>query len=131
MDPVVFNLALSPVIDGDFIPDDPSKLFNNMADIDYMAGVNDMDGHLFTGLDVLTINSPLVNTPIDDVKRLLAAYTKDKGKAGADNAYSTYTSNWGSNPSRETIKKTVVDIGTDYIFLVPIQAALYLHAANA
>ncbi|KAJ4926560.1 hypothetical protein JOQ06_008733 [Pogonophryne albipinna] len=94
--PVVFNLALSPVIDGDFIPDDPSKLFNNMADIDYIAGVNDMDGHLFTGLDVLTINSPLVNTPI-----------------------------W------ETIKKTVVEIGTDFIFLVPIQAALYLHAANA
>ncbi|XP_034062243.1 bile salt-activated lipase-like [Gymnodraco acuticeps] len=129
--PLVFNLALSPVIDGDFIPDDPSKLFNNMADIDYMAGVNDMDGHLFTGLDVPTINSPLVNTPIEDVKRLLAAYTKDKGKAGADNAYSTYTSNWGSNPSWETIKKTVVEIGTDFIFLVPIQAALYLHAANA
>ncbi|XP_034062247.1 carboxyl ester lipase, tandem duplicate 2 [Gymnodraco acuticeps] len=129
--PLVFNLALSPVIDGDFIPDDPSKLFNNMADIDYMAGVNDMDGHLFTGLDVPTINSPLVKTPIEDVKRLLAAYTKDQGKAGADNAYSTYTSNWGSKPSWETIKKTVVEIGTDYIFLVPIQAALYLHAANA
>ncbi|KAK5878614.1 hypothetical protein CesoFtcFv8_024008 [Champsocephalus esox] len=129
--PVLFNLALSPVIDGDFIPDDPSKLFNNTADIDYMAGVNDMDGHLFTGLDVPTINSPLVNTPIDDVKRLLAAYTKDQGKAGADNAYSTYTSNWASNPSWETIKKTVVEIGTDYIFLVPIQTALYLHAANA
>ncbi|KAK5900575.1 hypothetical protein CgunFtcFv8_025525 [Champsocephalus gunnari] len=129
--PLVFNLALSPVIDGDFIPDDPSKLFNNMADIDYMAGVNDMDGHLFTGLDVPTINSPLVNTPIDDVKRLLAAYTKAQGKAGADNAYSTYTSNWASNPSWETIKKTVVEIGTDYIFLVPIQTALYLHAANA
>ncbi|XP_033981546.1 carboxyl ester lipase, tandem duplicate 2 [Trematomus bernacchii] len=129
--PLVFNLALSPVIDGDFIPDDPSKLFNNTADIDYIAGVNNMDGHLFTGLDVPTINSPLVNTPIEDVKRLLTAYTKDKGKAGADNAYSTYTSNWGSNPSWETIKKTVVEIGTDYIFLVPIQAALYLHAANA
>ncbi|XP_033952197.1 bile salt-activated lipase-like [Pseudochaenichthys georgianus] len=129
--PLVFNLALSPVIDGDFIPDDPSKLFNNMADIDYIAGVNNMDGHLFTGLDVPTINSPLVKTPIEDVKRLLAAYTKDKGKAGADNAYSTYTSNWASKPSWETIKKTVVEIGTDYIFLVPIQAALHLHAANA
>ncbi|KAK5878615.1 hypothetical protein CesoFtcFv8_024009 [Champsocephalus esox] len=129
--PVVFNLAFSPVIDGDFIPDDPSKLFNNTADIDYMAGVNDMDGHLFTGLDVPTINFPLVKTPIEDVKRLLAAYTKAQGKAGADKAYSTYTSNWASNPSWETIKKTVVEIGTDYIFLVPIQAALYLHAANA
>ncbi|KAF3848821.1 hypothetical protein F7725_015318 [Dissostichus mawsoni] len=118
--PLVFNLALSPVIDGDFIPDDPSKLFNNTADIDYLAGVNNMDGHLFTGLDVPTINSPLVNTPIKDVKRLLAAYTKDKGKAGADNAYSTYTSNWGSNPSWGPSRK-----------LWWRSAALYLHAANA
>ena len=65
------------------------------------------------------------------MKRLLASYTKDKGKAGLDNAFSTYTQTWGSNPSQETIKKTIVEIGTDYIFLVPTQAALYLHAANA
>lgn len=65
------------------------------------------------------------------MKRLLASYTKEKGKAGLDHAFSTYTSNWGSNPSQETIKRTVVDIGTDYIFLVPTQTALYLHAANA
>jgi len=48
-----------------------------------------------------------------------------------DHGFSTYSSTWGSNPSGETIKKTVVAIGTDYIFLVPTQAALYLHAANA
>ncbi|KAE8277443.1 Bile salt-activated lipase [Larimichthys crocea] len=129
--PLVGNLALSPVIDGDFLPDEPYNLFHNAADIDYIAGVNDMDGHLFTGLDVPSINSPLIDTSVEDVKRLLASYTKEKGKAGLDNAYSTYTSTWGSNPSRETIKKTVVEIGTDYIFLVPTQAALHLHAANA
>lgn len=67
----------------------------------------------------------------EDMKRLLASYTKEKGKNGLDNAYSTYTSPWGSNPSQETIKKTVVAIGTDYIFLVPTQTALYLHASNA
>lgn len=67
----------------------------------------------------------------ENVRRLLAAYTKEKGQAGADIAYSTYVSHWGSNPSQETIKKTVVAIGTDYIFLVPTQAALYLHASNA
>uniref|UniRef100_A0A8C9YYW3 Carboxylic ester hydrolase n=1 Tax=Sander lucioperca TaxID=283035 RepID=A0A8C9YYW3_SANLU len=130
-DPLVWNLFLSPVIDGDFLPDEPSKLFHNAAAVDYIAGVNDMDGHIFTGLDVPSINAPLVDTPIEDVKRLLASYTKEKGQAGLDNAYSTYTLNWGSNPSKETIKKTVVEIGTDYIFLVPTQAALYLHAANA
>uniref|UniRef100_A0A3Q1F7V4 Bile salt-activated lipase-like n=1 Tax=Acanthochromis polyacanthus TaxID=80966 RepID=A0A3Q1F7V4_9TELE len=37
---------------------------------------------------------------------------------------------FGDKPDRETIKKTVVEIGTDYIFLAPTQAALYLHAAN-
>uniref|UniRef100_A0A665VS15 Carboxylic ester hydrolase n=1 Tax=Echeneis naucrates TaxID=173247 RepID=A0A665VS15_ECHNA len=128
--PVLENLALSPVIDGDFLPDDPSNLFHNAADIDYIAGITDMDGHIFTGLDVPSINSQLIDTPIEDVRRLLASYTKEKGAAGLDNAYSTYTSTWGSNPNRETIKKTVVEIGTDYIFLVATQAALYLHANN-
>ncbi|XP_041816144.1 bile salt-activated lipase-like [Chelmon rostratus] len=129
--PIVFNLLLSPVVDGDFLPDEPSKLFHNAADIDYIIGVNDMDGHIFTALDVPSINSDLLETPVEDVRRLLASYTKEKGIAGLDNAYSTYTSSWGSDPSWETIKKTIVEIGTDYIFLVPSQAALYLHAANA
>ncbi|XP_020491720.1 carboxyl ester lipase, tandem duplicate 2 [Labrus bergylta] len=129
--PVVFNLLLSPVVDGDFLPDEPHKLFHNAAEIDYIAGVNDMDGHLFTGLDVPSVNSHLVDTPVGDLKRLLASYVKDGGPLALDNAYSTYTSTWGSNPNKETIKKTVVDVGTDIIFLVPTQAALYLHATNA
>lgn len=40
------------MVDGDFIPDDPSKLFHNAADVDYLAGVNNMDGHSFTALDI-------------------------------------------------------------------------------
>lgn len=52
------------MIDGDFLPDEPSKLFHNAADIDYIAGVNDMDGHIFTALDVPSINSDLVDTPM-------------------------------------------------------------------
>lgn len=63
-DPLVFNLALSPVIDGDFLPDEPYNLFHNAADIDYIAGVNDMDGHLFTAFDIPSINSQLVDTPV-------------------------------------------------------------------
>ncbi|XP_077353933.1 bile salt-activated lipase-like [Festucalex cinctus] len=126
--PLVNNLLLSAVIDGDFLPDAPFNLFHNAADIDYIAGVNDMDGHFFTAIDIPSINSHLVDTPIDDMKRLLATYTQNKGM---DEAYATYTSTWSTNPSKEDIKKTIVDIGTDYIFLVPTQAALYLHAANA
>uniref|UniRef100_A0A3Q2EAY6 Carboxylic ester hydrolase n=2 Tax=Cyprinodon variegatus TaxID=28743 RepID=A0A3Q2EAY6_CYPVA len=129
--PIVYNLALSPVIDGDFLPDDPSNLFHNAADIDYMAGANDMDGHIFTGLDVPSVNSGLLDTTVDEVKRLLRSFTKEKGTLGSDNAFATYSSEWGSNPSGKDIKKTVVAIETDYIFLIPTQAALYLHASNA
>ncbi|XP_061836874.2 bile salt-activated lipase-like [Nerophis lumbriciformis] len=129
--PLVDNLVLSAVLDGDFLPDDPSNLFHNAADIDYLAGVNDMDGHLFTAMDVPSINSHLVETPIDDMKRLLASYTKESGKAALEEAYALYTSAWGSKPSKEDIKRTIVDIGTDYIFLIATQAALYLHASNA
>ena len=63
-----------------------------------------------------------------DVKRLLGSYTKEMGTAGMESGFLTYSSTWGSNPSQESIKKTIVEIGTDYIFLIPTQAALYLHA---
>ncbi|XP_038124300.1 bile salt-activated lipase-like isoform X1 [Cyprinodon tularosa] len=129
--PVVNNMALSPVIDGDFLPDDPSNLFHNAADIDYMAGANDMDGHIFTGIDVPSINSPLLTTTVDDVKGLLRSFTKEKGTMGYENAYATYSADLGSNPSGETIKKTVVAVETDYLFLIPTQAALFLHASKA
>ncbi|KAM4719179.1 uncharacterized protein FYW61_015025 [Anableps anableps] len=129
--PLVYKLVLSPVIDGDFLPDDPSNLFHNAANIDYMAGANDMDGHIFTGFDVPSVNSALVDTPVDEVKRLLSSLTKEKGTLGSDNAFSTYSLDWGSKPSREAVKKTVVAIETDYLFLIPTQAALYLHASKA
>ncbi|RVE65407.1 hypothetical protein OJAV_G00116210 [Oryzias javanicus] len=129
--PIVNNLVLSPVIDGDFLPDEPHNLFHNAAEVDYIAGANDMDGHIFTGLDVPSINNDLVETPIDDVKRLLAALTKEKGQLGLENAFSTYSSDWGSNPSKQKVKQTVVAIETDYIFLIPTQTALYLHAEKA
>lgn len=58
--PVVHTLAITPVIDGDFLPDVPENLFANAADIDYLAGVNNMDGHVFVGIDMPAINRPLV-----------------------------------------------------------------------
>ncbi|MEQ2173678.1 hypothetical protein GOODEAATRI_034598 [Goodea atripinnis] len=63
-DPVMDLLDLAPVIDGDFIPDDPSKLFHNAAQFDYLAGVNSMDGHLFAGIDVPSINSMKETTTV-------------------------------------------------------------------
>lgn len=67
----------------------------------------------------------------EDVKRLVAAYTKEMGQAGLEVAFAEYSSNWESTPSQYSIKRTAVDIGTDYLFLVPTQTAIYLHAANA
>lgn len=58
------NLVLSPVIDGDFLPDEPHNLFHNAAEVDYIAGANDMDGHIFTGLDVPSVNNDLFETPM-------------------------------------------------------------------
>ncbi|XP_017566844.1 carboxyl ester lipase, tandem duplicate 2 [Pygocentrus nattereri] len=129
--PIVKNLALSPVIDGDFLPDDPSALFSNAADIDYLAGVNDMDGHIFSSVDVPSVNLPLLSTTVEDVKELLTSLTSEKGPKAAAAAFDEYTINWGSSPAKDDIKKTVVDIETDYIFLVPTQTTLYLHAKNA
>ena len=65
------------------------------------------------------------------MKKLLASYTKETGQAGFEVAFTEYSSNWGSTPTQTTIKKAAVDIGTDFLFLVPAQTAIYLHAANA
>uniref|UniRef100_A0A8P4KPW7 Carboxylic ester hydrolase n=1 Tax=Dicentrarchus labrax TaxID=13489 RepID=A0A8P4KPW7_DICLA len=94
-------LEFSPVVDGDFIPDEPSKLFHNAAQFDYLAGVNSMDGHFFAGVD------------------------EHHGWTF------TYTSHWGSAPEQAVVKKTVADIETDFLFLVPTQIALQLHANNS
>ncbi|XP_062334833.1 bile salt-activated lipase-like [Osmerus eperlanus] len=129
--PVVNNMALAAVIDGDFLPDDPANLFHNAADIDYIGGANDMDGHLFSGVDVPSVNQPLHHTSVEDMKALLGALTKRKGQAALDHAISLYTEGWAAKPSQQTVKMAVVEIETDYMFLVPTQEALYLHASNA
>lgn len=41
-----------PVVDGDFIPDEPRKLLHNAAQVDYLVGINDMDGHSFSSQDI-------------------------------------------------------------------------------
>ncbi|NXF90801.1 CEL lipase, partial [Eubucco bourcierii] len=129
--PLVHTLALSPVIDGDFLPDMPENLFANTADIDYIAGVNDMDGHFFAGIDIPAINRPLVKVTADEVYNLVKGLTVDRGERGASLTYNIYTQDWGEKPDRETVKRTVVDLATDYIFLIPTQWALNLHLKNA
>ncbi|XP_075573250.1 bile salt-activated lipase [Pelecanus crispus] len=129
--PLVHTLALTPVVDGDFLPDMPENLFANAADIDYIAGVNNMDGHIFAGIDLPAINRPLVKITADEVYHLVKGLTVDRGEAGANATYNIYTQAWGDNPNQEVMKKTVVELITDYIFLIPTQWALSLHAQNA
>ncbi|KAM6930374.1 bile salt-activated lipase-like [Xenentodon cancila] len=124
-------LELAPVIDSDFIPDEPSKLFHNAAQFDYLAGVNSMDGHIFAGVDVPSINSKKANTTIEQVTGLLAGLTKEKGSAAISSAFDVYSVHWGSFPEPEVVKKTVADIETDFLFLVPTQVALQLHTNNS
>uniref|UniRef100_A0A672G7T4 Carboxylic ester hydrolase n=1 Tax=Salarias fasciatus TaxID=181472 RepID=A0A672G7T4_SALFA len=123
-------LELGPVIDGDFVPDEPSRLFHNAAEFDYLAGVNSMDGHIFAGVDVPSINMRNATT-VDEVKSVLTGLTRDKGAAAAASAFSAYSSIWGSFPEQDVVKKTVSDIETDFLFLVPTQIALQLHANNS
>ncbi|XP_015269464.1 PREDICTED: bile salt-activated lipase [Gekko japonicus] len=130
-DPLVHYLALTPVVDGDFIPDTPDKLFANAADIDYIAGVNNMDGHFFASLDMPALNRPLVKITAEDVYRVIQGLTMEKGADGARAAFSLYTQVWSDSVTQEVMKRTVVDLETDYIFLVPTQRALELHAQNA
>nr|XP_054586311.1 bile salt-activated lipase [Nothobranchius furzeri] len=123
-------LELAPVVDGDFLPDEPMKLFPNAAQFDYLAGVNSMDGHIFAGVDVPSINSEKANTTEEQVKGLLGGLTKEKGNAAVASAFSVYSVHWGSVPQPDVVKKTVADIETDFLFLVPTQIALQLHANN-
>ncbi|NXO84882.1 CEL lipase, partial [Sitta europaea] len=129
--PPAHNLIFTPVVDGDFLPDVPERLFANAADIDYVAGVNDMDGHNFAGEDLPAINRPLVKVSADQVYNLVKGLTVDRGEAGANATYNIYTQSWGDKPTQEVVKKTVVDLTTDYIFLIPTQLALNLHLQNA
>ncbi|KAE8582583.1 hypothetical protein XENTR_v10020177 [Xenopus tropicalis] len=129
--PLVHYLAYSPVIDGDFIPDEPRNLFSNAAGVDYIAGVNNMDGHLFAGVDLPAINQPLHKISTEQVQKVVRGLTLAKGVPALDIAYDLYTAGWGTNPSQEDMKRTVVEVETDYIFLVATQEALALHYQNA
>ncbi|KAM3611809.1 uncharacterized protein V6R79_024463 [Siganus canaliculatus] len=123
-------LELAPVIDGDFVPDEPRRLFHNAAAVDYLAGINSMDGHIFAGVDVPSINTRNV-TSVEQVRSLLTGLTKDRGGALVDSAYRAYAAGWGSIPDQAQVKKTVADIETDFLFLVPTQVALQLHANSS
>ncbi|XP_059118182.1 bile salt-activated lipase [Peromyscus eremicus] len=129
--PIWHYLGFTPVIDGDFIPDDPINLYANAADIDYLAGINDMDGHLFATVDVPAIDKTNQDVTEEDFYRLVSGNTLNKGLKGAQTTFDIYTESWAQDPSQENKKKTVVALETDILFLIPTEMALAQHRAHA
>ncbi|KAM5299482.1 bile salt-activated lipase [Ctenodactylus gundi] len=129
--PALHYLGFIPVIDGDFIPDEPINLYANAADIDYLAGTNNMDGHLFVTVDIPGIDRSSKHITEEDFYRLVSGLTVTKGLRGAQATYSIYTESWAQDPSQENKKKTVVDLETDVLFLIPTETALAQHRAHA
>lgn len=56
LDFVLYYLGFFFVVDGDFIFDDFMNLYVNVVDVDYLVGINDMDGYMFVSFDMLVIN---------------------------------------------------------------------------
>ncbi|ELK30014.1 Bile salt-activated lipase [Myotis davidii] len=129
--PFQYYLGLLPVVDGDFIPDDPINLFANAADIDCIAGTNDMDGYTFASIDVPAINVDLLTVTGEDFFKLVSQVTIAKGPRGANATFDFYTASWAEDSSQEAKKKTVVDFETDVLFLMPTKMAMAQHRANA
>lgn len=129
--PIWFYLGFTPVVDGDFIPDDPINLYANAADIDYLAGTNDMDGHLFATIDMPAIDKSKQDITEEDFYRLVSGSTVRKGLKGAQATFGIYTESWAQDPSQENKKKTVVAFETDALFLIPTEMALAQHRAHA
>ena len=53
----------------------------------------------------------------------MAALTKEKGPQAAELAFGEYSHTWGNKPTKEEIKRAVVEVETDYIFLVPTHSS--------
>ncbi|XP_070286472.1 bile salt-activated lipase-like [Myotis yumanensis] len=129
--PMLHYLGFIPVVDGDFIPDHPINLFANAADIDYIAGTNNMDGHIFASIDMPAINKDKQTVTGEDFFKLVSGLTFAKGPRGANATFDLYTASWAEDSSQEAKKKTVVDFETDVLFLMPTKMAVAQHKANA
>ncbi|XP_007101543.2 bile salt-activated lipase [Physeter macrocephalus] len=129
--PLLHYLGFLPVIDGDFLPSDPIDLYANAADVDYIAGTNDMDGHLFASVEMPAINKNKQAITEADFYKMVSGFTIAKGPRGANATFDFYTKPWAQDSSQETKKKTVVHFETDVLFLMPTETAVAKHKTNA
>ncbi|XP_024618307.1 bile salt-activated lipase isoform X2 [Neophocaena asiaeorientalis asiaeorientalis] len=129
--PMLHYLGFIPVVDGDFLPSDPINLYANAADIDYIAGTNDMDGHVFASVEMPAINKDKRAITEEDFYKMVSGFTITKGPRGANATFDFYTKPWAKDSSQENMKKTVVHLETDILFLMPTEIAVAQHKTNA
>ncbi|XP_059958412.1 bile salt-activated lipase [Mesoplodon densirostris] len=129
--PMLFYLGFLPVIDGDFLPSDPINLYANAADIDYIAGTNNMDGHIFASFEMPAINKNKEAITGEDFYKMVSGFTITKGPRGAKATFEVYTKSWAQDSSQENKKKTVVHFETDVLFLIPTEIAVAQHKTKA
>ena len=67
----------------------------------------------------------------EDFYKLVSGLTVTKGLRGANATYEVYTEPWAQDSSQETRKKTMVDLETDILFLIPTKIAVAQHKSHA
>ncbi|XP_061434640.1 bile salt-activated lipase-like [Lethenteron reissneri] len=127
--PLVNSLAWSPVVDGDFLPEEPHLLVGNAAQIDYMAGVNNMDGHLFAGADVPSVNTKDKTTRMD-IYKLAMGFAKGHRDVGLE-VSNLYSHDQQVADYSEEAARAAVELETDFLFIVPCQRLLRMHSQRA
>lgn len=67
----------------------------------------------------------------EDFYKMVSGFTITKGPRGANATFDFYTKPWAKDSSQENMKKTVVHLETDILFLMPTEIAVAQHKTNA
>nr|XP_039270053.1 uncharacterized protein LOC120344809 [Styela clava] len=121
------NLPWAPVVDGKFLPSEPELLIQNAATKDYLIGSNNMDGHLFAGLDFPFSRLPIV--PMTEISllrasRRLSPYITPHISQLIDFQYQKYK----DGRDKHYYKDVLVDLYTDFMFTAPTYSMAQQHS---
>nr|XP_039258561.1 uncharacterized protein LOC120335133 isoform X1 [Styela clava] len=111
--------AWAGVVDGYFIPEDPTNTLQWSKDKDFLLGHNSMDGHLFASFDSPTINVeslPMSHADVRLASTKIAPHVPDH----VSEAISFKYIDW-EKPATDTLwpKLAIVDMYTDSMFATP------------
>uniref|UniRef100_A0A4W3K8P9 Carboxylic ester hydrolase n=1 Tax=Callorhinchus milii TaxID=7868 RepID=A0A4W3K8P9_CALMI len=109
---ILFFLPFVPTIDGEFLPHEPVKLFENSKEIDYLLGCNSGDAHLF-----VSIWFPGVNIPFGISEHTVLICTAGSlGQAAVESVIFEYT-DW-KNPTEFSRRFGLVRMYTDMQIII-------------